>query len=61
MFYCTSIFCSNILELRHMNDGTWELHDYSAQVEKMIIQDIQELMKKPQIKTTSKFTPKIIK
>ena len=47
MFYCTSIFCTNTLELRYMMDGSWELHDYGAAVEELTDKEAMEKLVAP--------------
>lgn len=64
MYFCTSVFCTNILELRHMIDGTWELHDYSGLIqEKQVIADLEKLLEQALQSKDSKppFIPRIVK
>jgi hypothetical protein len=56
MYFCASSFCTNILELRHQADQTWELHDYGTAVQDLTqdAEGAQKLMVKPQEKVALK-------
>ena len=52
MYFCDSIYCTNILELRHMGDGSWKLHDYGAAVQTLLTEShVEQLLVKPRRKT----------
>ena len=58
MYFCESIHCTNILELRVLADGTQQIHDYaSAAREALSKEQAQTLMTPPR----KKFTPIVVK
>jgi len=38
MYFCESIFCTNIYELRRLKDGAWRLHDYGVGLQELLAQ-----------------------
>ena len=38
MYFCSSLFCTNVMELRHLKDGAWHLEDYGACLQDLLDQ-----------------------
>ena len=61
MYYCDSIFCTNVLELRRMKDGSWELHDYAAAVQALLDEQKAAELLELLIHPRPRFVPVIVK